>query len=80
VLQRSLARLESVVPSPAYNLLLRAEPFDSFAAGYYHWHMAVLPRTTKTAGFEWSTGILVNPVPPEAAALQLRVARIESSQ
>jgi len=79
VLRRSLVRLESVLSSPAYNLLLHIEPFDSFAAGYYHWRMAVVPRTAMTAGFEWSTGILVNPVPPETAAAQLRAAQFEPS-
>jgi UDPglucose--hexose-1-phosphate uridylyltransferase len=77
VLRRTLVRLENVLPSPAYNLLWKSEPFDSFTAGYYHWRLAVLPRTAKTAGFEWSTGILVNPVPPEEAAAALRRAASE---
>lgn len=34
----------------------------------YHWHLTVFPRLTIWAGFEYATGIPVNPVPPEITA------------
>jgi UDPglucose--hexose-1-phosphate uridylyltransferase len=74
VLQRSLLRLECVVDEPAYNLLLKTAPFDSFGDDHYHWRMVIAPRLNKAAGFEWATGILVNPLAPEDAAGTLRAA------
>ena len=38
----------------------------------YHWHIELLPRLTGVAGFEWGTGMNINPVPPEQAATYLR--------
>ncbi len=68
---------------PAYNLFLHTIPNPRFtvpgegvdsssAAGPYHWHIEILPRLTGIGGFEWSTGIHINPMPPEAAARALR--------
>ena len=74
MLSRSLLRLERVVVEPAYNLLLKTGPFDSFRGEHYHWRMVIAPRLNKAAGFEWATGILVNPIPPEEAAGVLRAA------
>jgi galactose-1-phosphate uridylyltransferase len=33
-----------------------------------------VPRTARTAGFEWSTGVFINAVMPEQAAAELRAA------
>lgn len=61
--------LESHLQEPAYNLLLHLDPFDT-AQG--NWFVELMPRLTKGAGFELGTDIWVNPVPPEAAAEQLK--------
>ena len=34
----------------------------------------MMPTLTKVAGFEWGTGIYINPTPPEEAARFLREA------
>jgi UDPglucose--hexose-1-phosphate uridylyltransferase len=39
---------------------------------HYHWHIEIIPRLTRTAGFEWGTGFYINPVAPEPAAQFLR--------
>jgi UDPglucose--hexose-1-phosphate uridylyltransferase len=77
VLRRAVVRLENVVAGAAYNLLLMSEPFDSFGRSHYHWRMTIAPRLNKAAGFEWATGMLVNPVAPEAAAKALREAILD---
>ena len=41
-------------------------------AADFHWHLEVLPRLTRLAGFEAGTGFNINAVPPEAAAGRLR--------
>jgi UDPglucose--hexose-1-phosphate uridylyltransferase len=51
---------------------LHSQPFDTPADDHYHWHIEIIPRTTKVAGFEWGTGCFINPLPPEAAAAHLR--------
>jgi UDPglucose--hexose-1-phosphate uridylyltransferase len=39
---------------------------------YYHWHIEIIPRLTRTAGFEWGSGFYINPVLPEDSARWLR--------
>lgn len=67
-----IGRIERAVGVSAYNYLLHTQPFDMPAADHYHWHIEILPRLTKLAGFEWGTGCYINPFLPEAAAEQLR--------
>jgi UDPglucose--hexose-1-phosphate uridylyltransferase len=69
-----IGRIERALGVPAYNFFLHTQPFDSTRCDHYHWHIEIFPRVTKTAGFEWSTGCFINPVPPEAAAETLRSA------
>jgi UDPglucose--hexose-1-phosphate uridylyltransferase len=38
----------------------------------YHWHLTIFPRITIWAGFEFATGIPVNPMPPEETTKFLR--------
>jgi len=42
------------------------------AQDYYHWHLEVYPRLAIWAGFEKSTGMFINVVPPEDAAAELK--------
>jgi UDPglucose--hexose-1-phosphate uridylyltransferase len=67
-----VGRIEVVVGQPAYNYFLHTQPFDMPAHDHYHWHIEIIPRLTKVAGFEWSTGCFINPYPPESAAAHLR--------
>lgn len=69
-----IGRIERALGVPAYNFFLHTQPFDTRRCDHYHWHIEIFPRVTKTAGFEWSTGCFINPVPPEAAAETLRAA------
>ncbi len=46
---------------------------------HYHWHIEVIPRLTKVAGFEWGSGFYINPVPPENAAGFLREVEVVDS-
>ena len=38
----------------------------------YHWHVEIMPKLTRVAGFEWGTGFYINPTSPEEAAQVLR--------
>ncbi|OFW06699.1 MAG: galactose-1-phosphate uridylyltransferase [Acidobacteria bacterium RIFCSPLOWO2_12_FULL_59_11] len=69
-----LARVEKVLDSPAYNLVIHTSPLLEASNDYYHWHIEMMPRLTRIAGFEWGTGFYINPTPPEEAAKFLREA------
>jgi UDPglucose--hexose-1-phosphate uridylyltransferase len=55
-------------------MVLHTSPFSEDTSAFYHWHVELMPKLTRTAGFEWGTGFYINPVPPEEAAAFLRDA------
>jgi UDPglucose--hexose-1-phosphate uridylyltransferase len=75
-LKNLLIRMEVVLEKPAYNFVLHTSPVPEANNDYYHWHIEVMPKLTKVAGFEWGTGFYINPTPPEEAAKFLREAAI----
>ncbi len=77
MLQETLRRLDAVLENPAYNYILHTSPFREEDNEYYHWHIEIMPKLTKVAGFEWGSGFFINPTPPEEAARFLREARVE---
>jgi len=72
IMKRSIEKIEAVLDRVAYNSIIHTAPFDTFDLDHYHWHIEIIPRVTKTAGFEWGTGLFINSVPPEEAATVLR--------
>lgn len=72
ILQRILKQLDRVLDTPPYNFILHTSPFHDEINNYYHWHIEILPRLTKRAGFEWGTGFFINPTSPEEAAKFMR--------
>ena len=69
-LRDALQRLRRASGDTAYNLVFHSAPHHHRAL--FHWHVHVLPRTTSIAGFEQGTGVMINIVPPEHAARELR--------
>ncbi len=69
-LRTALERLRRTVGDVAYNVVFHTAPHHQ-RDEHFHWHVHVLPRLTSVAGFEQGTGVLINIVPPEAAAQQL---------
>lgn len=77
-----LTRYRTVLGDPPYNMTLQTAPNTGPRSGHpeywgsieydYHWHLEIMPRLTKMAGFEWGTGFYINPVSPEDAARYLR--------
>jgi UDPglucose--hexose-1-phosphate uridylyltransferase len=64
--------LNSLLNDPSYNFGFHMAPSE--AQHYYHWHLEVYPRLAIWAGFEKSTGMFINVVPPEDAATELKGA------
>jgi len=75
-----LLKFERVLDHPSYNLVIHTSPLAEPINEYYHWHVEILPKLTRTAGFEWGTGFHINPTPPEEAAQFLREASVESPE
>ncbi|MGH9255621.1 MAG: galactose-1-phosphate uridylyltransferase [Vicinamibacterales bacterium] len=71
-----LRRMNKALQLPPYNLLIHSAPVVEPAGEYYHWHVEIIPKLTKVAGFEWATGFYLNPTSPEEAAQVLRDAHV----
>lgn len=72
ILKDTLGRLNAALDSPPYNLLLHTAPLGEPDLPYYHWHIEIMPKLTRVAGFEMGSGFYINPTPPEDAAQFLR--------
>ncbi|MEA1981492.1 MAG: galactose-1-phosphate uridylyltransferase [candidate division Zixibacteria bacterium] len=68
----TLARLKIALNDPPFNFILHTRPTSKESHEYYHWHFEIIPKLTKIAGFEWGSGIYINPTTPEESAEFLR--------
>jgi len=76
ILKETLTRINIALNYPPYNFVIHTAPCNDPFLLYYHWHIEVMPKLTKVAGFEWGSGFYINPTPPEDAARYLRNIRI----
>jgi UDPglucose--hexose-1-phosphate uridylyltransferase len=60
----AIVAVSRVITSPSYNLVVHMAP---------RWYVEVIPRLGVLAGFEQTTGVFVNTIPPERAVEFLRV-------
>jgi UDPglucose--hexose-1-phosphate uridylyltransferase len=77
VLRKILLKLEKALEFPPYNYIVHTTPFTYREIEYYHWHIEIIPRLTRVAGFEWGSGFYINPVTPESAAEHLRDTSVD---
>jgi UDPglucose--hexose-1-phosphate uridylyltransferase len=66
----ALRALRGRLGDVAYNLMFHSAPYR--VTGVHHWHIHVVPQVTTRGGFELGSGVLINVVPPELAADELR--------
>jgi len=71
-LKETMQRVNRALNRPHYNFLIHSAPCRDSRLDYYHWHIEIMPKLTKVAGFEWGTGFYINPTAPEEAAQYLR--------
>ena len=83
LLKAVLLKLKIGLNDPDYNYIIHTAPFRRQKVGHwktidqdYHWHIEIMPRLTKVAGFEWGTGFYICPLPPEETAKFLREVQI----
>jgi UDPglucose--hexose-1-phosphate uridylyltransferase len=74
VLRSTMRKIDKVLERPAYNFIVHSAPVQDVDLEHYHWHLEIIPKLTKVAGFEWGTGFYINPTPPEESARFLREA------
>lgn len=72
VVRELLQRMNRLLTDPPFNFMLHTTPLRVASLEPYHWHLEVIPKLTKVAGFEWGTGFFINPTAPEEAAQHLR--------
>lgn len=82
-LKTVLLKMRYGINDPAFNLLIHTAPFRRPRPGYwstiqydYHWHIEIIPKLTRPAGFEEGSGFYINTVTPEEAARVLANAPI----
>ncbi len=78
ILKDMLMRLDKVLDLPAYNFVIHTSPIYEATNDYFHWHIEIMPKLTKMAGFEWGTGFYINPTPPEESARFMREAAVSA--
>jgi UDPglucose--hexose-1-phosphate uridylyltransferase len=72
LLKTVLGKLYQALDNPDYNLTINTAPRGDEDKRYFLWHMEILPRLTRPAGFELGSGMAINTVLPEQAAQFLR--------
>lgn len=72
VTQTVLRAMKRHAGDPDLNFFIHDEPLDGKSYPYHHWHIEVLPNISRLGGLEFSTGIYINIVDPNAAAAVLR--------
>jgi UDPglucose--hexose-1-phosphate uridylyltransferase len=77
ILKDILVRLKNVLKDPPYNFIIHTAPVREGLNEEFHWHLEIMPKLTKVAGFEWGSGFYINPTSPELAARCLREGKGE---
>ncbi len=67
-----MQKLNIALQTPPYNFVLHKAPMQESPMRHYHWHLEIMPKLTRFAGFEWGTGFYINPTSPEDAAQFLK--------
>jgi UDPglucose--hexose-1-phosphate uridylyltransferase len=78
ILKDTLQRLNRALDSPPFNFVIHTAPVSEGELEYYHWHLEIMPKLTRVAGFEIGSGFYINPTPPEDAAQYLREIVVEA--
>jgi len=76
ILKNLLLRMDRVLNVPPYNYIIHTCPLRSQMREFYHWHLELIPKLVRIAGFEWGSGFYINPTSPEEAAKFLREAKV----
>ena len=76
ILRQVIAALNHLQANPPFNYFIQSPSLGKNERSRYHWQLRLLPQFSRAAGFEWATGLHINPVAPEDAARLLRDAAV----
>jgi len=76
MLKDMLMRLDKVLDYPAYNYIIHTSPIPETPNEHYHWHLEIMPKLTKIAGFEWVRASTLIPLRRKSPQI-LREAQVE---
>jgi len=76
VFHRVLRKLYVGVNNPDFNYIIRSAPVNQGTNGYLHWYVTIVPRVTRSAGFELGADMFINPTIPEESAAFLRTVDV----
>ncbi len=79
ILHTVLAKLHYGLNDPDFNYSIRSSLVRDGQREYFHWYLAIIPRISKTAGFEIGSGMYINPSVPEESAAFLRDVQLPPS-
>ena len=76
MLKSVLQRLDRALESPPFNMIIHSSPLSEDTSPFFHWHVELMPRISRVAGFEWGSGFYINPTSPEEATEVLRAVKL----
>ncbi len=71
-LKTTLSKLYYGLDNPDFNYVIRSNSPEDSGSEYFHWYISIVPRVSKTAGFELGSGMYINTALPEQSAEFLR--------
>ena len=74
ILKEVIRKLRAVLGEHPYNYIIHTSPVNTDTHFSYHWHIEIMPKLSRIAGFEWGSGFYVVETPPELAAQHLKEA------
>jgi UDPglucose--hexose-1-phosphate uridylyltransferase len=72
VLRGILRRMYVGLRDPDFNYVIRTAPNDEERSHAFHWYLSIVPKVSRTAGFEIGSGMFINTSLPEQSAQFLR--------
>ncbi|MBN3038452.1 MAG: galactose-1-phosphate uridylyltransferase [Candidatus Omnitrophica bacterium] len=76
ILKEVLLRMKKLLHDPPYNFIIHTSAIEHRDREDYHWHIEIMPKLVRIAGFEWGSGFYINPTPPEVATRYLKEVSI----
>lgn len=71
-LVKVFAMIDKTLEDPSLNFYIHTLPTIHDQSESYHWHIEIAPRVSRYGGFELSSGVIINTMPPEEATGYLK--------
>lgn len=68
IIRKIITKLYIGLNDPSYNMVFRTLLSREEKLDYFHWYISIVPRVSKTAGFELGSGMFINTAMPDESA------------